>query len=67
MNTTQAIDRLRQVIRRQHKALSTEESYIYWLRREIGAVPAMPKELPSEKMIAQAVRLASLVPIPFIQ
>jgi integron integrase len=51
MTTTQAVDRLRQVIRRQHKALSTEESYIYWLRRYIAAVPAMPKELTSEKKI----------------
>jgi hypothetical protein len=51
MTTTQAIDRLRQVIRRQLKALSTEDTYVFWLRRYIAAVPAMPKELTSEKKI----------------
>jgi len=51
MNTTQAIDRLRQVIRRQHKALSTEDTYVFWLRRYIAALPGMPKELTSEKRI----------------
>jgi hypothetical protein len=39
MNTTQAIQRLRDVIRRQHKALSTEESYVSWLRRYMAAIP----------------------------
>src|SRR5437899_10700162 len=51
MNTTQAIDRLRQVIRRQHKALSTEDTYVFWLRRYIAALPGMPKDLTSEKRI----------------
>ena len=35
MNTKHAILRLRQVIRRQHKALSTESCYVYWLGRYI--------------------------------
>ncbi len=33
MTTQQALQRAREVIRRQHKALSTEESYLLWLRR----------------------------------
>jgi hypothetical protein len=45
MNTEQAINRIRGVIRRQHKALSTEDTYIFWLRRYMAALPKMPKEL----------------------
>jgi hypothetical protein len=41
MNPIEAILRLRQVIRRQHKALSTEENYVFWLRRYMAAVPRM--------------------------
>ncbi len=48
MNSTQAIERTRLVIRRQHKALSTEECYLFWLRRYIGALRAMPGSLSSE-------------------
>jgi hypothetical protein len=33
MTTAQAIERARDVIRRHHKALSTEEPYVFWLRR----------------------------------
>jgi len=53
MNANQAIDRTRSVIRRQPKALSTEEAYIFWLRRYIAALGAMPKELSSEKQLEQ--------------
>jgi hypothetical protein len=38
MNTTQAIGRMREVIPRQHKALSTQDSYVFWLRRYIIAL-----------------------------
>ena len=51
MNTAQAIDRMRQIIRRQHKALSTEDCYIFWLRRYMAAVRQMSLELPSEKKL----------------
>ena len=54
MNTTeaiQAIRRLRDVIRRQHKALATEESYVHWLRRYMAAIRQMPNSLPSEKKL----------------
>lgn len=53
MTNPQAIDRLRQVLRRQHKALSTEDCYLFWLRRYIFAVRSMPKELSSEKKLEQ--------------
>jgi integron integrase len=51
MNTQQAIDRARAVIRLQHKALPTEESYILWLRRYITALRKMPASLSSEKKL----------------
>jgi integron integrase len=51
MNTTQAIDGMRQVIRRQHKALATEDAYVLWLRRYMTALRAMPPELSSEKKL----------------
>jgi site-specific recombinase XerD len=51
MTTTQAIQRVRDVIRRQHKALSTEETYVFWLRRYIRALVHMPKNLTSEKKL----------------
>ena len=53
MNSTEALQRVRQVIRRQHKALATEQSYVFWLRRYISALRAMPQELPSEKKLEQ--------------
>ena len=51
MTTTQAIERVRDVFRRQHKALSTEQNYVFWLRRYMRAVHGMPKELTSEKKL----------------
>jgi len=51
MNAKQAIERMRDVIRRQHKALSTEESYTFWLRRYVSALHTMPGGLSSEKKL----------------
>jgi integron integrase len=51
MTTSQAIDQLRLVLRRQHKSLSTEKSYTFWLRRYIPAVLLMPRNLPSEQKL----------------
>ena len=51
MGTTEAIRRLRQVLRRQHKALATEESYVHWLRHYMAAIRQMPNELPSERKL----------------
>jgi hypothetical protein len=35
----------------KHKALATEDSYIFWLRRYISAVRNMPKDLSSKKKL----------------
>jgi len=51
MKEQEAILKAREVIRRQHKALATEESYLNWLRRYIRAIRQMPNELPSEKKL----------------
>jgi site-specific recombinase XerD len=51
MNEAQAIDRMRQVIRRQHKALATEDAYVLWLRRYMRALRQMPPQLSSEKKL----------------
>jgi hypothetical protein len=48
MNSTSAIERLREVLRRQHKALSTEECYVFWLRRYMAELPTLPMGLSSE-------------------
>lgn len=49
MNSTQAIQQLRDVIRRQHKALSTECSYVYWLKRYMRAIKHLPQTRSSEQ------------------
>lgn len=51
MNESQALDRMRQVIRRQHKALATEDAYVLWLRRYMKALRQMPPELSSENKL----------------
>jgi hypothetical protein len=51
MKEAHAIDRLRQVIRRQHKALATEDAYVLWLRRYMKALRQMPPQLASEKKL----------------
>jgi integron integrase len=51
MNSPQAILRLRDVLRRQHKAIATENAYVYWLRRYIASIRSMPESLSSEKRV----------------
>lgn len=51
MTTQEALDRAREVIRRQHKALATEESYLGWLRRYMRALRQMPNGLTSEQKL----------------
>ena len=51
MKTAEAINIARQVIRRQHKALSTEDTYIFWLRRYMIALREMPEGLSSEQKL----------------
>lgn len=43
------VARARVVLRRQHKALSTERDYCGWLRRYFAFVYSLPRELTSEK------------------
>ena len=49
MNSKLAIQQLRDVIRRQHKSVSTESSYVYWLKRYITAITRLPQSLTSEQ------------------
>jgi len=51
MTRSQAINKARDVIRRQHKAISTEQTYLFWLRRYIAAIGQMPNELASERKL----------------
>lgn len=53
MTATEAITRLREVIRRQHKALATEASYVHWLRCYITAVEGIPSTLTHEQKVEQ--------------
>jgi hypothetical protein len=51
MKGSQAIDRMRQVIRLQHKSLATEDCCVFWLRRYIAARHTISAELSSEKKL----------------
>jgi hypothetical protein len=51
MNLPDAVERLRDVLCRQHKAIATEASYVYWLRHYVIAVKTMPSSLPSEQKL----------------
>jgi len=51
MHAEEAIQRTREVIRRQHKALATEEIYVHWLRRYISALQGTPPTLTSEQKL----------------
>jgi integrase len=51
MNAEQAVRRLREVLCRQHKAISTESTYVFWLRRYMRAIPGYPGTLTSEQKL----------------
>ena len=51
VNAKQAISRLRDVVRRQHKAISTESTYVFWLRRDMLAIPRYPEAVSSEQKL----------------
>jgi integrase len=51
MNLTIAIERLRDVLRRQHLAIATESTYVYWLRHYVSALNSMPAALSSEQKL----------------
>jgi site-specific recombinase XerD len=48
MKAEELIQRTVDVIRRQHKALATEEAYCGWLRRFFAAIQRMPREWTRE-------------------
>jgi integron integrase len=51
MNLPLAIERLRDVLRRQHMALATESTYVHWLRQYMTALNSMPPALASEQKL----------------
>jgi len=54
MNSTEAVERTRAVIRRQHKTIATEQTYLtylHWLRRYMVALVQMPTVLSSEQKL----------------
>ena len=51
MNLPLAIEQLRNVLRSQHKAIATESSYVYWLRKYVTTLATMPGSLPSEQKL----------------
>jgi len=62
MNLPLAIEQLRNVLRRQHKAIATEASYVYWLRKYVTALESMPVALPSEQKLDLPFQLARKYP-----
>jgi len=51
MNSTEALERTRAVIRRQHKTMATEQTYLHWLRHYMVALGKLPKTLTSEQKL----------------
>lgn len=51
MNATEAIGKMREVIRRQHKAQATEANYMHWLRHYMVALREMPPTLSCERKL----------------
>ncbi len=51
MKATEAITNLREVVRRQYKALATEASYVHWLRRYMAALADLPLTLSREQKL----------------
>ena len=51
MNSTEALERTRAVIRHQHKTLATEQTYLHWLRHYIAALGKLPKTFTSEQKL----------------
>jgi integron integrase len=51
MTDTEALKRFTEVMRRQHKALSTERTYRHWLKQYMVAVRDMPRDSTSEQRL----------------
>lgn len=49
MNEAQLIERTVAVLRRQHKALATEDAYCGWLRRYFRFITKLPRDWPRER------------------
>ncbi|MBI5772431.1 MAG: hypothetical protein HZA89_01660 [Verrucomicrobia bacterium] len=48
MKTDEAIQMMRDVIRRKHFSLSTEDAYCGWLRRFCSHIKKLPPQTPNE-------------------
>ena len=53
MTTPEALRKLTDVLRRKHFALSTERSYVAWLRRYCDFIKTLPSHLASERKLEQ--------------
>ena len=51
MNATEAVGKMCQVIRRQHKVSATEANYMHWLRHHMAALREMPPAPSSEQKV----------------
>ena len=51
MNAKEAEQKLRDVVRRKHFSLSTEQSYVHWLRRFCFYLPKLPAGWTSERKL----------------
>lgn len=51
MKANEAMEKARAVMRRQHKSMGTEQTYLGWLRRYMGALAGMPVGIASEKKL----------------
>ena len=51
MKAIEAITKLREVLRREHKALATEASDVQWLRRYMAALADLPLTLSREQKL----------------
>src|SRR5436189_5562092 len=51
MKSTEAVERTRAVIRRQHKSIATEQVYLHWLRHYIVALGQVATFLSSEQKL----------------
>jgi site-specific recombinase XerD len=53
VKTEEAIEKLKDVIRRKHFSLSTEDSYCGWLKRFCSYIKKFPPRTPSERKVEQ--------------
>lgn len=51
MNATEAIRRMRAAIRRQHKSMTNEDSFVHWPRHYTAWLSEMPQTLSIEQKL----------------